>query len=118
MCGLRGLFNGLPYIINGAAVGFPVGTGDVRGLFPGGLGVGDDVKKFGGLELGTGEEGRGDVRTGVPYEHSIKQSLVKPGELGDRGDIDPGEGAETDSVKSDRFSCSSERPSVQEVTIS
>ena len=107
VCGLRDLFNGLVYIIDETAATFPIGAGDVGGVFSSELGAGDDVKKFGGLELGTGEDGRGDGRTGSSCEYSIEQSL-RPGEPGGRGDMEPGEVTDTGSVESNEFDCSFE----------
>lgn len=103
MRGLRGLFNGLAYMIGGTAVSFPIGTGDVGGLISRDLRVGDDEKKFGGLEPGTGEDGRKDRGIGTSYEDSIEQLSVNPGELGGRGDIEPGEVADTGSAETDEF---------------
>jgi hypothetical protein len=60
VCEVRGLFNGLARLVGRTPVSFPTGTGDVGGLFSLGLRVGDEVKKFGGLELGTGEDGSAD----------------------------------------------------------
>ena len=118
MSGLCGLFNGLVRIVRGAAASFPIRTGDVNGLFTWGLKVGDDVKKFGGLELGAGEDERTEERAGAPYDTSIEQSLKKPGELGGRGDVKPGGVAGTGLVKSDEFDCSVKELSAQDAEIS
>lgn len=106
MCGLRGLFNGLAYTSDGTTASFSKGTGDVRGLLSRELKVGDDVKKFGGLELGTGEDGN---RAGASHKDFIEQPLVKLGELGGRGDVGPGDDTDTGLVKTGAFDCSSEK---------
>lgn len=72
MFGLRGLFNGLESAVERTTVGFSLGAGDVGGLLYKAQRVGDDVKKFGGLELGTGEDGKGNGGIGVSSEHSIE----------------------------------------------
>jgi len=70
--GLRDLFSGLEYTAEGTAVSFSAGVGDVGGLLYRAWQVGDDVKKFGGLELGTGEDGKGNGGIEASSEHSIE----------------------------------------------
>ena len=67
--GLWGLFN--EWTVDGTAVRFSSGPGDVGGLLPREL-RGDEVKKLGGLELCTGEDGRGSEGTGTSSEYSIE----------------------------------------------
>ena len=56
---LRVLFNGFLYAGEKVGSRLSVRTGDVGGLSFGKLRVGEDVKKLGGLEVGTGGDGRG-----------------------------------------------------------
>ena len=72
MSGLRGLFGGLESTTEKTAAGFSVGAGDVGGLLHRALRVGEDVKKFGGLEFGTGEDSKGNEGIGISSEHSIE----------------------------------------------
>ena len=85
-----------------------MGAGNAREPFSIEFGAGDGAKKLGRLELGLGEDCRGDRWTEASYEYSIGQSL-RPGELGDRGNIAPGDVAETGSVERSKFVCLFER---------
>lgn len=101
MSGLRGLFSGLKSTAGRTAIGFSVGAGDVGGLLYRAWRVGEDVKRCGGLELGTG----------ASSEHSIG-SLTKLGELGGRGDTGRTKVVYAGSAKNDEL-CGSEGSSAQ-----
>lgn len=111
MSGLRGLFSGLKSTVGKTAIGFSVGTGDVGGLLYRAWRVGEDVKRCGGLELGTGEDSEGNEGTGASSEHSIG-SLTKLGELGGRGDTGRTKVVYAGSAKNDEL-CGSEGSSAQ-----
>jgi hypothetical protein len=103
----RGLFSDLGYTVEKLC--FTEQAGEVGGLLFKELRVGEDMKKLGGLEVGTGEDSKGTPWTEKSSEKSTEQPSTQPGELGGRGDTGRAKATETGSVETGRASCSFER---------